>query len=73
MKELETEVARGSGDSQQIQPRSKNPIVKHGIEQPPGLLDMEFEIRCLVLLRKRKLKNGETSKELCASVCRTCR
>ena len=30
MKELDSEVAGGSEDSQQIQPKSKNPIIKNG-------------------------------------------
>ena len=77
MKELGSEVAGGGEDSQQIKPRSKTHLsstvrlVKS--EQPSGLLTQGDRKRCLVWLRKHKLKNGETCKELCASVCWTFR
>ena len=78
MKQVDSEVAGDSGDSQQIQPKSKTQFsttVRLVSEQPPGLLTQEIEKRCLVWLRKHKLKNGETCEctviqpELCASVC----
>ena len=46
MKELGSEVAGGTGDSQQIQPKSKTQIsIKERLvsEQPPGLLTKEIE------------------------------
>ena len=66
MKELDSEVAGGSEDSQQIQPKSKTQlsgVVKPVSEQPSGLA------------AKAQLKNGETCEwttiqpELCANVC----
>ena len=72
MKELGSEVAGSTGESQQIQPKSKTQLSSTErlvSEQPLGLLTKEIEKRCLVCLRKHKLKNGETCKELCASVC----
>ena len=71
-KELDSEVAGGSEDSQQIQPKSKTqlPGTERPVsEQPPGLLTKENRKRCLVWLRKHKLRNGETCEELCASDC----
>ena len=64
MKELGSEVAGGSEDSQQIQPRSKTQLssmerlVKS--EQSPGLLTLEIEKDVLFGCGKHKLKNGET-------------
>ena len=61
MKELDSEVAGGSEDSQQTQPKAKNPIVRTvrpvKSEQPSGSLTQEID------------KCGETCEELCASVC----
>ena len=77
MKELVSKVAGGSGEFQQIQPKSKTQLSRTErpvSKQPPGLLTQEIE-KCLVWLRKHKLKNGETCEctiiqpELCASVC----
>ena len=76
MKEFDSEVAGGSEDSQQIQPKSKTQLsrtVRLVSEPPSGLLTQE--------IRKDvyKLKNGETCEwttiqlELCASVYCTCR
>ena len=45
MKELDSEVAGGSEDSQQIQPKSKTQLSRTGrpvSEQPPGLLSQEI-------------------------------
>ena len=45
MKELDSEVAGGSADSQQIQPKSKTHLsrtVRLVSEQPPGLLTTEI-------------------------------
>ena len=51
MKELGSEVAGGSEDSQQIQPKSKTQLSSTGrpvSEQPPGLLTKEIEkMSCL--------------------------
>ena len=74
MQELDSEVAGGGEDSQQIQPRSKNLILMHG--ETCEWATTWFACggnrrRCLVWLRKHKLKNGETCKKLCASVCGT--
>ena len=73
MKELDSEVAGGNEDSQQIQPRSKIQLSSterpEKNEQTPGFYTKEIEKRCPVWLRKHKLENGETRKELCASVC----
>ena len=47
MKEFGSEVAGGGEDSQQTQPKTKNPIVRSGrpvkSEQPPGSLTQEIE------------------------------
>ena len=47
MKELGSQVAEGSEDSQQTQPKTKNPIVSTErpvkSEQPPGLLTKEID------------------------------
>ena len=51
MKELDSEVAGGSEDSKQIQPKSKTQLsrtVRPVSEQPPGLLTQEIEkMSCL--------------------------
>ena len=73
MKQLSSEVAGGSEDSQQIQPKSKNPLVRTvrlvKSEQPSGSLTQEIGKDVLFWLRKHQRKHGETCKELCASVC----
>ena len=57
MKELDSEVAGGE-DSQQTQPKTKNPVVRTGrpvsTEQPSGSLTQEIDKRCLVWLRKHQ-------------------
>ena len=63
-KELDSEVAGGSEDSQRIQPKSQNPIVKHGETCEWATTWFAYpgnRKRCPVWLRKHKLKNGETS------------
>ena len=64
IKELGSEVAGGSEDSQQTQPRSKTqsssterPVKS---EQPSGSLTQEIDKGCLVWLRKHHCKNGQT-------------
>ena len=56
MKELGSEVAGSSEDSQQIQPKSKNPLVRTvrpvKSEQPSGSLTSGDRKRCLVLAAK---------------------
>ena len=51
MKELGSEVAGGGEDSQQIQPKTKNPIVRTGrlveSEQPSGSSAQEIDKRVL--------------------------
>ena len=76
-KELGSEVAGGSEDSQQTQPRTKNPIVRTG--RPVfGRATIRFECSgnrqtCLAWRRKHQCKNRETCFQLCASVCWTFR
>ena len=68
MKELGSEVA-GHDESSQTQLSSTESLwVSNHLVCLQG-----NRKRCLVWLRKNKLKNGETCKELCASVCWTCR
>ena len=72
IKELDSKVAGGSENSQQIQPKSKTQLlstVRPVSEQPPGLLTKEIGKDVFFNYKKHKLKNGETCKELCASVC----
>ena len=72
MKELDSEVARSSKDTQRIQPKPKTQLSRTGRsvgEQPAGSFTQETG-RCLVWSRKHRLKH---EKELCASVRWTCR
>ena len=73
MKELDSEVAGGGKDSQQIQPKTNNSILRTLrpvlSEQQSSSSVQEIEKRCLVWLRKHQRKHGETCEELCASVC----
>ena len=52
MKELGSEVAGGGEDSQQTQPKTKNPIVRTGrpvnSEQPSGSSAQKIRQTCLV-------------------------
>ena len=77
MKELGSEVAGGSEDSQQTQAKIKNPIVRTGryvkSEQPSGSSAQEINKRFLLDCESTNLRTGKTCKELCASVCWTCR
>ena len=75
MKELDSEVARGSEVSQQIKPKTQNPTIKDGrlvSEQPSCLLTKEIEKDVLFGTNSR---TGETCEciviqpELCANVC----
>ena len=72
MKELDSEVAGGHEDSQQIPPKSKTQFSR--TVRLVSELTKEIGKRC-VWLRKHKLKNGETCEciviqpEMCASVC----
>ena len=74
MKELDSEVSGGTEDSQQIQPKSKTQISRTE-RATIWFAYSGDQKRCLVWLRKDKLKNGETCEwttsqpELCASVC----
>ena len=69
MKEFGSGVAGGGKDSQQTQPKTKNPSVRTRrlvqSEQPSGSSAQEIDKR----LRKHLCKNGEICKQLCASVC----
>ena len=68
MEELDSEVAEGSGDSQQIQPKSKTQLTSTErlvSEQPPGLLAKESEKMSLLTphasaMPCKKNKHGET-------------
>ena len=77
MKDLGSEVAGGSDDSQQTQRKTKNPIVRTGryvkSEQPSGSSAQEINKRVLLDCESTNLRTGKTCKELCASVCWTCR
>ena len=77
MKELGSEVAGGNEDSQQTQPKSKTQLsstVRPVSEQPPGLLTKEIEKDVLLGCESTNSRTvRQTCKELCASVCWTCR
>ena len=64
MRELGSEVAGGGKQSQQTQPKTKNPIVRTGrlvlSEQQSGWSVEEIET-FLIWLRKHQCKNRETS------------
>ena len=73
MNELGSEVAGGSEDSQQTQPRSKTQLsstvrlVKS--EQPSGSLVQEIGKDVLFVCESTNVSTGRTCEELCASVC----
>ena len=71
MKELGPEVAGGK-DSQQTQPRTKNPIVRRGrpvlAEQPSGSSAQEIDIRVLLDCESTNVRTGRHVFQLCASV-----
>ena len=73
MKELGSEVAGGGEDSQQTQPKTKNPIVRTGrlvkSEQPSGSSAQEIDKRVLFDCESTNVRTGETCGKLCASVC----
>ena len=62
MKELGSEVAGGGEDSQQTQPKTKNPIVRTGrlveSEQPPGLLTEEIDKGVLFDCESTNVRTG---------------
>ena len=71
MNELGSEVTywRGSEDSQQTQPKIKNPFVSTGrpveSEQPSGSLTQEIDKGVLFGCESNNVKHGETCEELC--------
>ena len=82
MKELGSEVTGGSEDSQQIQPKTKNPTVRterpFKSEQPSGSLTQEAggsedSLPKPTKNQKPTCKNGETIEELCNHLVRLLR
>ena len=74
MKEVDSEVAGGSEDPQQTQPKSQTHLSTRGNLWVSNHLACQGDRkRCLARLRKHQLKNGEICKELRASVCWRCR
>ena len=73
MKELGSEVAGGGTDSQQTQPKTKNPIVRTGrpvlAEQPSGSSAQEIDKRVLSGCESTNERTGRLVFQLCASVC----
>ena len=62
MKELGSEVAGGGKDSQQTQPKTKNPIARTGrpvsAEQPPGSSAQEINKRVLLDCESTNVRTG---------------
>ena len=77
MKELGSEVAGGGKDSQQTQPKTKNPTVRTGrpvlAEQPSGSSAQEIDKRVLLGCESTNERTGRLVFQLCASVCWTFR
>ena len=69
-KELDSEVAGGSEDSQQIQPKSKTQLSSTGrpvSEQPPGLLTKEIG-KDVLFGRQSTQERGDLSRVVCQSL-----
>ena len=73
MTELGSEVAGGGKDSQQTQPKTKNPIVRTGrpvvSEQLSGSSAQEIDKDVMFDCEKHPCKKRENCEKLCASVC----
>ena len=73
MKELGSEVAGGGKDSQQTQPKTKNPTVRTGrlvkSEQPSGSSAQEIGKRFLFDCESTYVRTGRPVFQLCATVC----
>ena len=72
MEELDSELAGGSEDSQQNQPKSQAQLSsteRPVSEQPPGLLTKEIGKDVLFGCESTNSRTEKLEKELCASVC----
>ena len=73
MKELGSEVAGSSKDTQRIQPKSKTQLSRTGrhvlAEQPSGSSAQEIDKRVLLDCESTNVRTGRLVFQLCASVC----